>query len=185
MAGYSAVIKLNNLVITSFTQIGNAMSNFTAQNIGANKPDRVKQGYKGGLTLIYALCVPITILYLTCARVLLSFFMKEDSAVAMDTGLAFIRIVAPFYIVVSTKLVTDGVLRGASAMKEFMITTFADLILRVLLAFILSGKYESVGIWRSWPIGWTIGTIISVIFYVSGSWKKILKTDAAKVETDD
>jgi putative MATE family efflux protein len=185
MAGYSAVIKLNNLVITSFTQIGNAMSNFTAQNIGANKPDRVKQGYKGGLTLIYALCVPITILYLTCARVLLSFFMKEDSAVAIDTGLAFIRIVAPFYIVVSTKLVTDGVLRGASAMKEFMITTFADLILRVLLAFILSGKYESVGIWRSWPIGWTIGTIISVIFYVSGSWKKILKTDAAKVETDD
>lgn len=174
MAGYSAVIKLNNLVITSFTQIGNAMSNFTAQNIGANKPDRIKQGYRGGLTMIYSLCVPIVILYLTCGRILLAFFMKEESMVAIETGLAFINIVAPFYFVISTKLVTDGILRGAMAMKEFMISTFLDLIMRVVLAFVLSGMYGSIGIWRSWPIGWSIGTMLSVMFYVKGSWKKVL-----------
>ena len=35
IAGYSAAVKLNNLVITSFTTIGNGISNFSAQNMGA------------------------------------------------------------------------------------------------------------------------------------------------------
>lgn len=175
MAGYSAVIKLNNLVITSFTTLGNAMSNFTAQNIGANKLSRIKQGYRGGLFMVYLLCIPVIALYLMEGRTLLSLFMKEESTVALETGMQFITIVAPFYFVVGTKLITDGILRGASAMKQFMVATFMDLILRVCLAFLLSGQMGSIGIWRSWPIGWTIGTLLSLYFYWSGSWKKVLK----------
>lgn len=175
MAGYSAVIKLNNLVITSFTTLGNAMSNFTAQNIGANKPERIKQGYRGGLIMIYLLCIPVIALYFVMGKSLLGMFMKEESTVALETGMQFITIVAPFYFVVGTKLITDGILRGASAMKQFMAATFLDLILRVGLAFILSGKMGVVGIWRSWPIGWTIGTLLSLYFYISGSWKKALR----------
>ncbi|MBQ1535828.1 MAG: MATE family efflux transporter, partial [Ruminococcus sp.] len=47
-AGYAASVKLNNLVITSFTTLGNGVSNFTAQNIGAGKPHRVYEGFKAG-----------------------------------------------------------------------------------------------------------------------------------------
>ena len=48
IAGYSAAIKLNNLVITSFTTLGNGISNYTAQNIGAGKMHRVKEGLSAG-----------------------------------------------------------------------------------------------------------------------------------------
>ena len=171
MAGYSASVKLNNLVITSLTTLGNGISNFTAQNIGANKMERVRQGFAAGLRLVWMLCLPLVALYLLGGRVLVNIFMNEPSAEAMDTGVQFLRIVSPFYFIVSTKLVSDGVLRGAGLMKEFMIATFTDLILRVGLAIGLSKVLGVVGIWCAWPIGWTIAMVMSVVFYNHGPWK--------------
>ena len=171
MAGYSASVKLNNLVITSLTTLGNGISNFTAQNIGANKMERVRQGFAAGLKLVWALCLPLVVLYLLGGRALVNIFMNEPSAEAMDTGVQFLCIVSPFYFVVATKLVSDGVLRGAGLMKEFMVATFTDLILRVGLAIGLAKVLGVVGIWCAWPIGWVIATVVSVIFYNRGPWK--------------
>ena len=171
MAGYSASVKLNNLVITSLTTLGNGISNFTAQNIGANKMERVRQGFAAGLKLVWALCLPLVALYLLGGRALVNIFMNEPSAEAMDTGVQFLRILSPFYFVVSAKLVSDGVLRGAGLMKEFMVATFTDLILRVGLAIWLAKVLGVVGIWCAWPIGWVIATVVSVIFYNRGPWK--------------
>ena len=91
----------------------------------------------------------------------------------MDTGVAFLRIVAPFYFVVSAKLVSDGILRGAGLMKQFMVATFTDLVLRVVLAEVLSRTALGTnGIWMSWPIGWTIAMVLSVVFYRAVKWEK-------------
>lgn len=164
-AGYSAAVKLNNLVITSFTTLGNGVSNFTAQNIGAGLPDRVKSGLRAGLKLVWCISIPIVLLYVCFGEYLLLLFMDSSSAEALLTGKQFLWILSPFYFVVSAKLVTDGVLRGAGAMKAFMAATFTDLILRVVLAFAFSSLFGSIGIWCAWPIGWTIATGMSVYFY--------------------
>ena len=172
MAGYSASVKLNNLVITSLTTLGNGISNFTAQNIGAGKMERVRSGFKAGLKLVWMLCLPIVALYLLGGRMLVNIFMNEPSEAAMASGVQFLRIVSPFYFVVSCKLVSDGVLRGAGLMKEFMVATFTDLILRVGLAIALSKALGAVGVWCAWPIGWLIAMVMSVIFYRRGPWEK-------------
>ena len=172
MAGYSASVKLNNLVITSLTTLGNGISNFTAQNIGAGKMERVRSGFKAGLKLVWMLCLPIVALYLLGGRMLVNIFMNEPSEAAMASGVQFLRIVSPFYFVVSCKLVSDGVLRGAGLMKEFMAATFTDLILRVGLAVVLSKALGAVGVWCAWPIGWSISMVMSVIFYRRGPWEK-------------
>ena len=172
MAGYSASVKLNNLVITSLTTLGNGISNFTAQNIGAGKMERVRSGFKAGLKLVWMLCLPIVALYLLGGRMLVNIFMNEPSEVAMASGVQFLRIVSPFYVVVSCKLVSDGVLRGAGLMKEFMVATFTDLILRVGLAIALSKALGAVGVWCAWPIGWSIAMVMSVRFYRRGPWEK-------------
>ena len=91
----------------------------------------------------------------------------------MRTGITILRILAPFYFVISAKLVADGVLRGASLMGYFMAATFTDLILRVVLAVVLSGTaLGSTGIWCAWPIGWTVAAALSLTFYRNGPWKK-------------
>ena len=165
IAGYSASIKLNNLVITSFTTFGNGISNYTAQNLGARKFDRIKEGFKAGVKLTWMICIPIVALYLLASRSLIYFFLESPTGTAMDTGMLFLRILTPFYFVAAAKLVSDGVLRGAGQMKAFMFGTFTDLILRVVLAVILSKTaLASTGIWVSWPIGWCIAAVISLTF---------------------
>lgn len=174
-AGYSAAVKLNNLVITSFTTIGNGISNFTAQNLGANKFGRIKEGFSAGLLLVWCLCVPFCILYIGFGKYLLLLFMEQSSATALMTGRQFLWILSPFYFVVSAKLVADGILRGEGAMRQFMAATFTDLILRVVLSFVLSAWMGSaIGIWCSWPVGWTIGMGVSLFFYRSHNSEKFI-----------
>ena len=167
IAGYAAAVKLNNMVITTFTMLGNGVSNFAAQNLGAQKIERISQGCKAALKLIFLTCVPVVILYLLCSGSLVQLFMDENSIEAKKVGVEFLHILAPFYFVVSVKLITDGVLRGVGAMKQFMVTTFLDLFLRVILAALFSREWGSTGIWLAWPVGWTIGTTLSVILYRS------------------
>ena len=166
MAGYSAAIKLNNLVITSFSTIGNGISNFTAQNLGAKQFGRIKEGFKSGLKMVWLFCIPFCLLYILLGKTLLLLFMEKGSTEALLTGQQFLWIVAPFYFVVSAKLVADAILRGIGAMWQFMVATFTDLILRVVLAFVFSGITGSaLGIWCAWPVGWSIAMVISVCFY--------------------
>ena len=176
IAGYSASVKLNNLVITSFTTLGNGISNYTAQNIGAGKLERIKEGFRAGIKLVWILSVPLCLAYFFAGKWLLYLFMEDPSVLALQTGVAFLRILSPFYFVISAKLVADGILRGSNMMNKFMIATFTDLILRVGLAIVLSKTaLGSVGIWSAWPIGWTVAAILSIMFYKSGKWNQIFK----------
>ena len=173
MAGYSAAVKLNNLVVTSFTTLGNGVSNFTAQNLGAGKTERIDQGFRAGLGLVWAICLPVAAAYLLAGRQLLCLFIDAPTQTALDTGVTFLRLLSPFYFVVSAKLTADGVLRGTGSMGRFMAATFTDLILRVTLALVLSRTgLGATGIWLAWPIGWTTATVLSLLFYRTGPWRR-------------
>ena len=80
MAGYSAAVKLNNMVITSFTTIGNGISNFAAQNLGAHKYGRIRECFRAGIKMVWCLCVPFCILYIFLGKYLLLLFMESGSA---------------------------------------------------------------------------------------------------------
>lgn len=139
IAGYSAAIKLNTFAITSCTTLGSGISSFTAQNLGAGKPDRIRSGFRTGALFSVIVSVAFSLVFCFLGSPLLRLFMNQDStALAMDTGLLFLRIVAPFYCVVAVKISCDSVLRGGECMQYFMITTFLDLALRVILAFVFS-----------------------------------------------
>lgn len=173
IAGYSASVKLNNLVVTSFTTVGNGISNYTAQNMGAKKPERVREGFRAGLKMVWILSVPLVVLYFFCGGHLIPFFIENVTAEALTSGIAILKILSPFYFVISAKLIADGILRGLGQMKQFMIATFTDLTLRVGLAFLLSRTaLGSTGIWCAWPIGWSIATLVSIMFY-----KRSLKSE--------
>ena len=172
MAGYSAGVKLNNLVITSFTTLANGVSNYTAQNIGAQKLSRVRAGFRAGVKLVWLLSLPLFLLYFFASRHMLSLFLDSPTEDALRTGVAYLRILSPFYFIISAKLVADGVLRGSGRMLHFMASTFTDLILRVVLAMPLARTaLGALGIWCAWPIGWTVASAMSVFFYGTGPWK--------------
>ena len=163
-AGYAAAIKLNNMVVTSLVTMGNGISNYTAQNLGAEKYDRIKAGFKAGLKLVWCIAIPMSLIYCFAGRWLVYIFMDSPTGQAMDVGVMFLRIVSPFFFVVAAKQVSDGILRGVQRMKQFMVTTFSDLVLRVGLSIVLAKTaLGSTGIWLSWPIGWTVATVLSIV----------------------
>lgn len=172
MAGYSASIKLNSVALTSFTTMGNGISNYTAQNLGAGRRERVSGGVKAGLKIAAALAVPLAAIYFFAGRSLTLIFLDSPTGAAADAGAAFLRTVSPFYIAVAAKLVFDGVLRGAGLMKRFMAATFTDLLLRVALALVLSRPFGSAGVWMSWPTGWLVGAALSFWFYKTAFGKE-------------
>ena len=159
LAGYSAAVKLNNFAITSFSTLGNGVSNFTAQNLGAGKEDRVEKGFHSGILI--AACIGVFFV--------LGYFVTGKWA--MKTGVLYLRILSPFYFAISIKLIADGLLRGGSAIRSFMVSTFSDLILRVILAFVFSRIWGSIGIWLAWPVGWVLSTGLSFYYYKKGVWR--------------
>ena len=173
MAGYSASIKLNNLVITSLGTIGNGISNFTAQNLGAGKISRIKEGWRSGVGLVWLISIPFSLVYFFAGRFLVCIFLNNQSGTAMQVGVEILHIIAPFYLLIAAKLATDGVLRGLGKMNRFMAATFTDLVLRVVLAFVLSEYLGATGIWIAWPIGWCFATLLSLIFYKTLGLDKI------------
>lgn len=168
VAGYASAIKLNTFAVTCFATVGNSVSSFTAQNIGGGKFPRVKMGFKVGVLLAVGLALVFTSCYMVFANGLIYLFMDKtngDTATAADAGKHFLTVVSPFYFAVSLKLIGDAVLRGGRKVSAFMITTFSDLILRVAFAFILKPHFGATGIWLSWPGGWVLGGVISLVFY--------------------
>ena len=175
IAGYSAGVKLNTFAITSLTALSNSVSSFTGQNIGAGKMERVRSGFKAGLVMSLAVALVFMGAYVFRGENLLLLFMNSTSAEAIEIGKKFLLIVSLCYLFLALKLAADGVLRGAGAMVYFMITTFLDLILRVVLAFILVHPFGITGIWLSWPFGWVISSTLSLAFYLLGVWNPLKK----------
>ena len=102
IAGYSAAIKLNTFTITSFTTLGNGVSNFTSQNLGAGKEKRVHSGFGAGVKMAMLVAAPFFGLYFFAGKTMLSMFMDTGSVTALDTGAAMLKIITPFYFVVAT-----------------------------------------------------------------------------------
>lgn len=171
IAGYSAAIKLNTFAVNSLVTFGNSVSSFTAQNVGAMQYKRIKEGFKSGAVLSIITAIVFSVVYVAFSETLIGVFMEGDKSVlALTTGKQFLIIVEPFLCFIGFKVVCDGVLRGTGNMKYFMFATFADLVLRVILAFIFSHFFGAVGIWLSWPIGWGLAVVLSFMFY-----KKVIK----------
>lgn len=183
---YTAAIKLNTFAVNCFIMIGNAASSFTAQNLGAGKPERVKQGCKAGVLISACIALPFILVYCIFGEAAIRLFLEESTSNNIDEviriGRQFLYIVSPFYLVIPIKIVMDGILRGGERMFAFMSSTFTDLILRVAFAYILTlfTSLGETGIWWSWPIGWIISIGVSLGCYLSGRWQRDFKEN--KVE---
>lgn len=175
IAGYSAATKVNMFALTCCMSFASGLSSYVAQNIGARKLDRIGPGLKAGALFSIGLALVFMAVYLPFADVLIGLFIPAGSGSGViDVGRQYLYILTPFYVIICIKFVCDSVLRGAGAMRPFMVTTFSDLILRVGFSVILFQFWQELGIWISWPIGWLLGTTISAFFYRSGVWRRNL-----------
>ena len=174
LAGYSAAMRIESICIVPMSAMGNAISSYTAQNIGAGKEDRVKSGYRVSYGIIFAIAAAICLVVQLLARPLISLFLEAPSAAAFDTGIACVRFMGWFYVLIGLKMISDGVLRGAGDMTMFTVANLVNLGLRVILAVTLAPRFGIQFVWMAVPAGWLINYLISFFEYCTGKWKKAL-----------
>lgn len=171
IAGYTAATKIDSLAMMPNMNFSNAMSSYTAQNIGAGKPERVREGYKANLFMVVIFSVSLTLIIFLFGPFLLNMFMDSDTNVqAIDYGMNYMRVVSSFYILMGILFTSNGLLRGAGDMKVFMMSSLCNLFTRVVLAYVLASKIGASAIWWSIPIGWFVGSVISITRFRSGKW---------------
>ena len=163
MAGYSASVKLNNLVITSLTTLGNGISNFTAQNIGAGKPERVKQGIREAALLSLSFCAVVSALVFLFARPLLTLFIDPGEREILAVGVHYLRVEGVFYVGIGLLFLLYAIYRGLERAGMSVVLTVISLGLRVALAYAFAPHFGVTAIWLAIPIGWFIADAVGLI----------------------
>lgn len=176
LAGYTAATRVESFCIVPMIATGNAVSTFTAQNLGAKQVERIKQGYKMGCAMVgtfaVILCVLLNIFH---TPILSAFLNQESSAVAFATGSSFVRFISFFFVFIGLKAATDGILRGAGDVVVFTMANLINLGIRVSFAYLMVPVLGVNAVWYAIPIGWGVNFLISFIRYLSGKWcKKLL-----------
>ncbi|MEG1292415.1 MAG: MATE family efflux transporter [Lachnospiraceae bacterium] len=173
LAGYTAATKIDSIAIVPMVAVGNAASTFVAQNMGANKPERISKGYGICLSMAAGIGLGIAVLlHFTGAEFIGLFLNSTTSAKAIGIGAEYLSVVSIFYFVMGLMNVSNGVLRGATDMKWFLGCSLCNLSSRVILTYLLADVTNGrIIIWAN-PIGWTIGLSIAMFRYFQGGWKK-------------
>lgn len=173
------VMRVDGFAMMPNFSFGSAMTTYTGQNIGANKIDRVEKGTKDGTMIAVGVSTVITILILIFGRYLMGVF--TDTAELVDLSMHMMRILAVGYIAMAVTQSLSGVMRGAGdTVTPMWISLITTVVLRVPVAYGIAyltrseayptGRPESTFI--SLLVSWTVGAIITTIFYKKGKWRK-------------
>lgn len=172
LAGFSAAIRIENLCLVPLASFGNALSSYTAQNIGADKKDRVPQGYRAANIMVGITAVVIcVVLELFHTQIIGMFLDASPSPETVATGENYLKFVGFFFCWVGLKMAVDGVLRGAGDVKMFTIANIVNLSIRVLLSWFGAPVWGIQMVWYAVPMGWFANFVISYCEYRTGRWR--------------
>lgn len=172
MAAYTSGNKIDSFATIPMMTMNMALSTYTAQNMGANKPERVKAGYRFSLIFTLIFCLSLTVIVYLSGSFLVGLFVdSETSREVITVGTEFLNVACLFYFVFGLMQNSFGILRGSGDMRFFMICTIINLGSRVLSTYLLAPVMGYHAIWWSMPISWGLAALFSTLRYLSGRWK--------------
>ena len=173
LAGYSAGMRIESLSIVPMLAMGNAMSTFTAHNMGAGNIDRVKKGYQMCYVIVLTAGAVLCIMYQLAGGMFVSLFLDSGSSEAYNIGLSYVRFLSFFYSFIGLKASTDGLLRGAGDVVAFTVANLVNLAIRVSVTNLFAPVYGIQVAWMAVPLGWAANYVISFGWYLTGKWKNV------------
>ncbi len=169
-AAFTAASKLESFAVMPAMNFSLAIASFTGQNLGAGRVDRVRRGLLAGVGMAFSLtfCVALT-LYFFGGRLITLF---SSDAEVLRIGAEYLKIVSLAYLMQTVMFSVSGVIRGAGRMTFTMVMALLSMwIIRIPLAFLLSSRFGTRGIWYAIDIGFLVGMTGSLVYYFAGTWK--------------
>lgn len=181
LAGFSAAMRIESICIVPMAGIGNAVSSYTAQNLGAGKQKRVTEGYHAANRMVIACAVLIAVVLELVHRPIITLFLGGGGTqTALATGIGYLKFMGWFFCLIGFKMAVDGLLRGAGDMKMFTIANLVNLSVRVIVAVTMAPRFGIAMVWIAVPIGWFLNWAISFMEYRTGKWRKTMEQKKQK-----
>ena len=172
-AAFGAAGRIETIVFFPAMSFSMAASALTGQNLGAGRPERVKEVFKWGIIMTSAVTLVLSVLIIAIPRVLLSMFIQKPDV--LDIGVGYLRTLGFAYIFFAMMFVSNGIINGAGKTVMTMAFTLVSLwAVRVPLAALLSRTELGIkGIWIAIDIGFAVGMAVSLIYYFFGKWRNV------------
>ena len=189
LAGFSAAMRIESICVVLTSGIGNAVSSYTAQNIGARRTKRVVEGFHAAIRMVIVCAAVIcAVLELFHGGIISLFLGAEGTETAIATGENYLIFMGWFFCLIGFKMAVDSVLRGSGDMKMFTIANLVNLSVRVIIAVTMAPRFGIAMVWYAVPVGWFLNWAISYSRYRTGKWKLIaenaVKEDKGTGEND-
>ena len=164
LAGYAATMRVENVFSLIFVSIGNAVSPYVSQNLGAKKIERIKKGYHAALVLdIFFAVLAFIVIEALHTQISSLFLGKDGTTLAYQVSEEYMRWLGYFFIFMGIKMATDGVLRGLGIMCPFLIANMVNPAIRLFVALVFAPHFGIAFVWLAVPAGWFANFLISYV----------------------
>lgn len=167
MAAFAAAVKIDSFAYMPVQEFGNAFSTFVAQNFGARKGDRIRQGVRSAFLITIVFSLVISLLVFFFAKPLMLIFVHPDEAEILRIGTEYLRIEGTFYLGIGILFLLYGYYRAIRMPGMSVVLTILSLGTRVVLSYWLASipSIGVTGIWWSIPIGWFLADLVGIAYY--------------------
>lgn len=166
IAGFTAGTRVESLITTCFFALGSSMATFCGQNIGAKRPDRVKQGVKIAFLTGMCFCLLATGSMFLFGRPIIALFVGSDVSEEVYTyGITFMRIVGVCFPVLHILVVYRNALQGLGNSLIPLIGGLLETVSRVTAAPIFTKAFGFRGVCMLEPVAWFLTSAVLFINY--------------------
>ncbi len=172
VAAFTATSRIEQLVEQPYNSLGMSLATYTGQNIGANKIDRVKLGYRKALIIMLIYSFIMMPLAHYGGKIVVQMFVDEIQVI--EYGAQALKITSCFYVFLGSIYVTRGLLNGAGDAAFAFINGIVEIFGRICFAFLLTSVVGmgAWGIWMSTSATWVLTSVFNITRYFQGKWKK-------------
>ena len=164
MAAFAAAVKIDTFAYLPVQDFGNAYSTFAAQNFGAKRTDRIREGTQRAFLLSAGFGAALSIVVCALAAPLMRLFVDPGETAVVAAGVRYLRIEGALYAGIGCLFLFYGYFRAVQRPGVSVVLTAISLGTRVLLAYLLSALWGETGIWLSIPIGWVLADLAGLWF---------------------
>lgn len=166
MAAFAAVNRIDDFAYIPEQNIGHAMTGFLAQNKGAGKKERIREGFKCGLKIELVYGVIICSICLIFAKLLMRLFVNDTEII--ELGVSYLRVIAVIYILPAITNGIQGYFRGIGDLKITFISSLVNMVVRVLIAipFVFWMDMGIISLPFAYLIGWIAMLIVEIPFLI-------------------
>ena len=153
-AAFAVVNRIDDFAITPEQNIAHAMTALMAQNKGAGKNDRMREGFRCGMILELVYGAAVMLICLGFARPLMSLFVKDEEVIGH--GVVYLHLIAVIYILPAVTNALQGFFRGIGDLKVTLMSSFTNMTVRVIAAapMVLLWNFGIEALPYSYLAGW-------------------------------